>query len=239
MMTALFLLLAPSNSWWLSAADVKQIPSNPDRFQQTRRAIENQYNQTPYFERQELIKMRVRLTGGFELLCWSSLTHSWIGGSGRETSKTIMGNQPTTSDREVLRARMLADCRDLYYTAYKPLALRLMVGAEDDYQLQWAAAKSAFMIGGDPNQGLPYAERALKLRPDDPASWHIMAATYYYRVVYRVGDLQNNAAKYRIWAKKVSDYAKQFPNLEVARADLRVSQAATAIVNDLVKRGGR
>jgi len=235
MLTVLFLLLAPTNGWWLSAADVKQIPANPSRFLNTRQAVEKRYYQTPYYDRPELIQRETSGTRGFERLCWLSLGHTWDVGSQGGVSKTVQGNLPTTSDREVLRARMLADRRNLVYTAFKPLAVRLMVGAEDDYQLQWAAAKSAFMIGGEPKQGLTYAQRALELRPDDPASWHIMASTYYFRAAYQVGDLQDNVSNYRVWAKKFSDYARRFPNNEAARVDLRVSESATKTVESFLR----
>lgn len=232
-----FVVAVGQAGWFLGPDDVKQVPSATSRYTQVRQDIEDRFFATPFYERKALAGRERDRSRGLPRLIWESLAPSWREAPGmREFHHVAKGSQPNTKDREVLRARMLVDRQRLHRKAYWPLAARLLAQDDHDYRLLSAAAIGSFLIGGDMSQGLPYAREAAALRPNEPASWQLLADVHYLRIRYGVGGKLENAREFLAWGGRFRSFAQRHAEAHTeAQTDVREFTLKTKEISKLVK----
>lgn len=200
-MIAIALFLQTANDWMLGPNDLALTPSTVSPYTARRKQIEARYFATPLYQREALAKRERGRSRGFEQVVWVSLAPWWRKDSldaGTRVSGLPKGTLFAEADREILRARFLADYGRLELKAYKNLLRRLMTDpdAKRDYRLQRAALESAFLVGGDMKDGLGYAKTAEILQPDNPTTWRTMSFAHMSGILYGVGNGNENWKRY-------------------------------------------
>lgn len=231
-------LLLAAGDWLLGPGDLVRTPTRTSPGAALRRAIEDRYYATPLYERKALaVRERERSTG-LARLVWTSLQPHWLDkGDTAPRPGPPGGRLPANDDREVLRARLLADYRRMYSPVYNGLLGRLLDNpdARNDYRLLRTASFNCFRVGGNVKEALPLAKAAEALRPNDPTTWWTMQGTYAQRILYEVGDPQEDFKQYLRYAdlcrrlalaSKTPEGKEDARRLDIDRKDLvrRVSQ---------------
>lgn len=196
-------LLLLADDWLLGSGDLVRTPTRTSPGTALRREIEDRYYATPLYERRALAVRERERSKGLARLVWLSLQPKWLDkGDAAPRPGPPGGRLPANDDREVLRARLLADYRRMYSTVYNGLLRRLLDNpdARNDYRLLRAASFNCFRIGGNVKEALPLAKAAEALRPNDPTTWWTMQDTYAKRILYAVGDLQGDFKQYLRYA---------------------------------------
>ena len=185
-----------------------------------RQEIEDRYYATPLYERDALAQREAARSSGLARMLWLSFTPRWRGQT--PIKGKPQGVHPANDDREVLRARLLADYRHLYPSEYRGLlrSLVTVTGEERDYRLLRAESFVNRLIGGDFSKVLPLAKAAEALRPDDPTTWWTMQDTYFSLIVHGVGNGRENWKAYLRYVARCRELARA-SNTTASREDVR------------------
>lgn len=208
-----------------------------------RRRIEDQYYAARYYDRRNLAKRMQWYTTGFEQRVWRSLEVSWRDPMRSEDLQMVpLGNLETTDDFEELAVRVLFDCDRTRSVAYIPLLRRLLAIDPKNYRLLKARYRSCFQVGSDgPAASTFFVDRARKIRPKDPETTFLLTNSYYYRIPYGVGDMEENYRKFLYW-ERLGKNITQESNSEAAQEDFErlssYAESAADIIAKQRKKGG-